>query len=260
MNSQKSAADRPWPRPAGPWLMAQTWHDVLFAHWPVPVAALQAHMPAGLTLDLFAGQAWVGIVAFRLSGIRLRGTPPLPGVSQFPEINVRTYVIRDGKPGVLFLSLDADNRLGIALARPWFLLPYFHARVAWAAGPAGIAFRADRDAPDAPPATFAAHYGPTGPAARARLGSLARWLTDRYCYYSADHRGRLARCEIDHAPWPLQPATADITANTFAAAHGLALPATPPLLHYAARMQAQIWPVRPLPAAAGQTIAAARRV
>ncbi|HUS16700.1 MAG TPA: DUF2071 domain-containing protein [Chloroflexia bacterium] len=244
MGLREAMTHRPWPVPDGPWIMEQTWHNLLFAHWPVPVAALRALVPAGLTIDTFGGQAWLGVIAFRLTGIRLRGTPPLPGVSRFPEINLRTYVTCGGKPGVLFLSMDADNRLGIALARPWFRLPYCRAAIRFAAGPDGVAMTCRRTEPGAPPAQFVAHYGPAGPVGRAAPGSLAAWLTERYCYYSADGRGRLARCEIAHPPWPLQVAAAQIGANTLAAAVGLPAPAGPPLLHYAHRIRAVIWPVR----------------
>src|SRR5215216_242297 len=83
---------RPWPRPAGSWLMAQVWSELLFAHWPVPPAALRALIPPGLTLESFDGNAWVGVVPFRMSGVRLRFSPAAPWLSAFPELNVRTYV------------------------------------------------------------------------------------------------------------------------------------------------------------------------
>ncbi len=121
-------AHRPWPLPAGPWVMAQTWHDLLFAHWPVPIATLRPHIPTCLAIDTFEGQAWLAVVPFRMSGVRLRGTPA-PWLSAFPELNVRTYVAADGKPGVWFFSLDAGNPLAVAIARAWFHLPYFRARM-----------------------------------------------------------------------------------------------------------------------------------
>src|SRR5438477_12930899 len=113
------------------WLMAQTWRDLLFAHWPVALDQLTRAVPPPLSLDTFQGQAWLGVVAFQISDIHLRGWPALPGVSAFPEVNLRTYVTLDGRPGVLFLSLHCPNRLGMALARPWFRLPYRFATVAF---------------------------------------------------------------------------------------------------------------------------------
>src|SRR5688572_8937724 len=83
---------RPWPVPHGPWIMAQTWNDLLFAHWPVPVDMLRPLLPASLELDTYEGQAWLSITPFMLTGARPRWVPPVPGLSAFPELNVRTYV------------------------------------------------------------------------------------------------------------------------------------------------------------------------
>src|SRR5579863_2508953 len=125
----QSTAHRPWPLPPGPWIMKQTWHDLLFAHWPLPPDALRPLVPAQLELDPFDGQCWVGVVPFRMSGIRRRGVPALPGVSRFPELNVRTYVSFGGKPGVYFFSLDAANLPAVWAARMFYHLPYFHAEM-----------------------------------------------------------------------------------------------------------------------------------
>src|SRR5437870_3905422 len=116
----------------GAWCMEQRWHDLLFAHWPVACDQLRNVVPAALEIDTYRGQAWIGVIAFRLSGIRLRGMPSVPGISAFPEVNLRTYVHLDGKPGVLFLSLHCPNRLAMAIARPWFRLPYRYADVHFA--------------------------------------------------------------------------------------------------------------------------------
>src|SRR5512144_3404062 len=110
-------AHRPWPMPRGPWVMKQAWHDLLFAHWPVPLATMRAAVPRALDLDTFEGRAWLGIVPFRMSGVRPRWTPSVPGLSAFPELNVRTYVTRGGKPGVHFFSLEARNPVAVAIAR-----------------------------------------------------------------------------------------------------------------------------------------------
>src|SRR5436305_9039728 len=129
MKTIRTAEHRPWPLPRAPWLMTQTWHDLLFAHWPVEPGALQSLVPSGVEVDTCDGSAWLGIVAFRLSAIRLHGLPEIPMLSGFPEANVRTYVTCDGKPGVHFLSLDADNPLVSTIARPWFHLAYHNAKI-----------------------------------------------------------------------------------------------------------------------------------
>lgn len=237
---------RPWPLPRGRAIMVQTWHDLLFAHWPVPADLLHDKIPSSVELDTFGGKAWLGVIAFRLSDVRLNGIRAVSWVSNFPEVNVRTYVTHDGKPGVFFLSLDADNPLGIALAKPWFRLNYYRAQIEMKTQGGGIDFHSRRLQKGASDAQFDASYRPCGPEFRARRGSLEAWLTERYCYYTEPrdaHEGRLYRCEIHHPPWRLQMAQATICSNTMALSHGITLPATEPLLHYARKMQARIWPL-----------------
>jgi uncharacterized protein len=232
---------RPWPPPAGSWAMAQKWHDLLFAHWPVPIDSLRRVVPAALPLDTFCGQAWLGVVPFRMSGIRPRGLPPVPGLSAFAELNVRTYVVLDGKAGVYFFSLDAASRIGVRLARGLFRLPYFDAAMSVEGEGSIVRYRSRRIHRDAPPAEFRAVYGPNGPIVTAAPGSLAAWLTDRYCLYTAGARGEVHRCEIDHRPWPLQPAMAEIEADTMTESLGLPLPNVPPLLHFARYLDVRVW-------------------
>jgi uncharacterized protein len=227
---------------ARPWLMAQAWHDLLFAHWPVPFDRLRALVPAPLTLDTFDDHAWLGIVAFRLSDIHLRGLPNAPGASHFPEVNLRTYVTLGGKPGVLFLSLHCPNRLAIALARPWFRLPYHYASVQFASadGARELSCR------DPSGAALIARYGPAEAVARpSDPGSLLEFLTERYCYYSVATSGAVYRCDIQHRPWSLAPANAHIPCHTLAQVLGGDIQLDqPPLCHFAEHMDARIWPLR----------------
>ena len=239
------ATHRPWPLPRRPWSMAQRWHDLLFAHWPIPADVLAPALPPGLALDTFQGQAWISVVPFRMSGIRPRGLPPLPWLSAFPELNLRTYVVLrsqpEQKPGVWFFSLDAANPVAVAVARWLFHLPYFRARMACEPEGEAIRYRSQRTHRGAPPAEFVARYGPSGPVYRAEPGSLEEWLTERYCLYAGDRSGRLYRTEIHHKPWPLQPAWAEIQVNSVARAAGIALPAEPPLLQFARRLDVAAW-------------------
>jgi uncharacterized protein YqjF (DUF2071 family) len=234
----------PWPRPSQPWIMRQTWQRLLFAHWPVPAAALAARLPTGLTLDTFAGQAWLGVVPFFMRGVRPRGTPAVPWLSHFPELNVRTYVTAAGKPGVWFFSLDAGNPVAVQLARSFFHLPYFNAQFTTAQHGQQVDYASRRAHRGAPAAALDITYGPSGSIFHAAPGTLEYWLTERYCLYSADKQGLVYRGDIRHAPWPLQLATATIRVNTMAAAHGLALPTTLPLLHYAHRQEIVAWAIQ----------------
>lgn len=225
--------------------MAQSWHDLLFAHWPVPAAALRPLLsglvPEGLDLDERDGSAWIGVVPFTMSGVRLRGLPPVPGASRFPELNVRTYVTMGDRPGVWFFSLDAASRLAVAVARRWFHLPYHRARMsATPREDEGVRYSHLRTHPGSPPAEFGADYHPTGPVTVAESGSLDAFLTERYCLYTADEAGTLWRGEIHHEPWPLQPAEAYITRNTMTQPLGIGLQG-PPLLHFARRLDVVVW-------------------
>lgn len=234
---------RPWPAPRGPWVMRQVWSDLLFAHWPAPASAIAALLPPGLPLDTWEGEAWVGVVPFRMPAIRLRGLPAVPLLMRAAEINVRTYVSLDGKPGVYFFSLDADNPVAVEVARRWFHLPYFNARFRCHFAPDQVAYRVTRTDRRARPGAFDAVYRPTGPASPAEPGTLANWLTERFALYTAGPRGRIYRGDITHAPWLLAPAEADIRVNTLAQSHGIALPDTRPLLHYAPRVDMLAWPI-----------------
>jgi uncharacterized protein YqjF (DUF2071 family) len=233
---------RPWPMPARPWVMTQTWHDLLFAHWPIDAAVLQAALPFGLVLDTFQSRAWIGIVPFRMTNVTARGWPNLPRVSAFPELNVRTYVRARGKPGVYFFSLDAASRLAVRAARLLFHLPYFEATMRISASDGAIAYLSRRrDSAGGRPAAFECRYAPAGKPARPVSGTLEHFLTERYCLHTADRRGRIVTVDIHHPPWPLQPARADFTLNTMAAAAGFQLPDVQPLLHFARRQDVVIW-------------------
>ena len=238
----RETGHRPWPLEERSWLMAQTWDVLLFAHWCVPVAAVRAAVPSSLPVDTFHGDAWIGVTPFVVRGLRLRGTPPLPAVSAFPELNVRTYVTLDGKPGIFFFSLDAASAFAVQAARRFYRLPYFRARMAARATPAGIEYRSVRVG-GAAERSFRARYRPTAGSFEASAGSLEYFLTERYCLYTVD-RGRVLRADIHHPPWPLQVAEAEIEQNTMTPP-GVEL-AGEPLLHFAARQDVLIWAPVPL--------------
>jgi uncharacterized protein len=237
----REAGHRPWPMPARAWVMGQTWVDLLFAHWSVAPSALAAAVPDQLPLDTFDGRAWLGVTPFGVRNVRLRHTLPVPVLSSFPEINVRTYVEVDGRPGIFFFSLDADSSAAVAAARRAYRLPYFRSRASIRRDGDEVRFHSDRVAGEAPaPAQLRAAYGPVGPVVPAQPGTLDHWLTERYCLYTLDDRGRILRGDIHHPPWPLQRAEAEIEANTMGAEVGLDLD-DEPLLHYSARQDVVFW-------------------
>jgi uncharacterized protein len=231
---------RPWPMPDRPWAMTQSWHDLLFAHWPADANQLRALVPAALPLDLFDGQAWVAIVPFHMTNVAPRGVPSLPWVSAFPELNVRTYVTVGGKPGVYFFSLDAASAAAVTAARMLFGLPYYLARMTVVPAGDEIDYESTRVVTSGDAAEFAATYRPIGPPAPPSPGTLEHFLTERYCLYTADG-DTVRRVDIHHPPWPLQPAAARIRTNTMASAIGIDLPAREPLLHFAKRQDVVAW-------------------
>ena len=240
-------AHRPWPMPDSPWIMTQTWRHLLFAHWPVSADMLRERMPVRFDLDRFDGQAWLGVVPFEMSNVAPRGVPALPGLSRFPELNVRTYVSVKGVPGVYFFSLDAGNALVASMARLLFHLPYFAADMELDAGGDSVSYRSRRRAAMASTGTFVAHYHATGPEHEAAPGSLEYFLTERYCLFTTTRNGSALRVDIHHPPWRLRIAAAEFEVNTMAAASGLQLPDVEPLLHVASRQDVVAWAPRVQP-------------
>ena len=228
---------RPWALPSGPWIMTQIWRDLLFAHWRVPVAAVRPLIPGGLELDTFDGEAWISVTPFHMS-VRPRGMPILPGMSALPELNCRTYVRTEGKPGVFFFSLDTASRAAVLGARTAYHLPYFRARMCVTKRDGTISYSSHRGK-----AAWLADYAPISPVVHALPGALDHWLTERYCLYTG-WRGRVYRGEIHHAPWPLQKAWAKIAENSVAQAAGVEASGPPALLGFSRELKVLIWPLQ----------------
>ena len=234
-------AHRPWPMPRGPWVMTQTWNDLLFAHWPVDGAALRALVPATFELDRFDGATWLGIVPFHMTNVSPRFVPALPWVSAFPELNVRTYVTVGSKPGVFFFSLDAGNPLAVGAARALLNLPYYSAAMTVKTDTTDGAVVYGSRRPSEPVAEFAGRYRGLGDRRPPPRGTLEYFLTERYCLYAVNHTHHAYRMEIHHPPWTLESAEAEITVNTMAEAAGLRLPSMAPLLHFSKRQDMVCW-------------------
>jgi len=225
--------------------MAQTWHDLLFAHWPIESAVLRRLVPQDLALDTFDGQCWIAVTPFHMSGIRLRGLPALPGLSRFPELNVRSYVTLDAKPGVYFFSLDAANAPAVWGARIFYHLPYFVSNMSVETREQWVRYLCRRKGSNA---EFHGRYRPIGAVQLRQEGTLESWLTERYCLYSIA-RGQVCRADIHHEQWPLQDAEAEIEINTMAASAGIALLGRPSLLHFARKLEVLVWPPHRVPSA-----------
>ncbi len=240
----RTAQHRSWPMPDSPWFMTQIWHELLFAHWPVSLEHLRPLVPPILPLDTYEGECWIGIVPFYMTYVRPRWMPPVNGLSNFVELNVRTYVTLQGIPGVYFFSLDASNPIAVALARSFFHLPYFNATMSSKRVEGVIHYYSQRTHKNAPPAVFDAVYRPTTPIFFAQKGSLEHWLTERYCLYTVLPGEGVYRGDIHHIPWPLQLAELETRKDTMAISHSILLPEVAPLLHFSHRQEVLIWPLK----------------
>ncbi len=218
--------------------MVQSWQQLLFMHWRVSADVLRPLVPAGLELEEYDGTAWLAQTPFCLRGLRARGLPSFPGASEFPEMNLRTYVRFRDRPGIFFFTLEAASQLAVTAARALFRLPYHFARMSAARRDEWIDYRSER--PDGS-AAFAAAYRPIGPVQEPRPGSLEYFLTERYALYTVLRNGHVLRGDIHHEVWPLQPAEATISRNTLPATFGFAIDGEAPLLHYADRQDSLIW-------------------
>jgi uncharacterized protein len=223
----------------------QSWWDLLFLHWEVEASLLRPIVPPALDLDTFEGHAFIGLVPFTMTGVRPVWAPPLPFLSSFHEVNVRTYVHRSGQdPGVWFFSLDASSRLAVIGARALFRLPYHFARMSLTRRSDGsIDYTSDRRWPGPRPGRCAIRYAPEGVVCPAAPGTLEHFLVERYLLY-AQSRAQLYRGQVHHAPYPLQSAAVSTLDLGLLAAEGLRLPVAPPVVHYARGVEVELFPLQ----------------
>ncbi|HEX8169644.1 MAG TPA: DUF2071 domain-containing protein [Thermoanaerobaculia bacterium] len=248
---QHDAIDRisPTLEPDQPVLMHQNWHHLLFLHWEIPAAELQALIPPRLTVDTYEGRAYVGLVPFTLTGVRPVMTPPLPWISNFHEVNVRTYVHLDGRdPGVWFFSLDASSAIAVAAARAAYKLAYFGAEIEFAATAGALpemAMRSRRtDDRGTLPANCHVRYRPVeGPVTHAAPGSLEHFLIERYILYSEDEQRELHKARIHHQPYPIQRAEVLELDETLIWAANIRRNDSLGLRHYASEVNVKVYPL-----------------
>jgi len=233
-----------------PVVMRQQWDHLLFLHWSVPAAILQDLLPPGLLLDTYEGNAYIGLVPFTMRKVRPNGFPAVRGLSDFHEVNVRTYVYaadtRRPLPGVWFFSLDAANLIAVRLARALFHLPYYFASMI-------LEERVDRSIrytstrivnpqENAPQSLL--RYTPVGMVAPARPGTLEHFLCERYLLYS-QRGGQLYTGRVYHTPYPLQGAVLHEIDDSLIQAAGIGgVTDTPPMwIHYATTVSVEVFPL-----------------
>ena len=222
--------------------MRQRWADLLFLHWPVPIESLRPLIPAELEIDTFEGTAYVGLVPFTMTGVRPWWAPPVPGLSNFHEVNVRTYVhFRGRDPGVWFFSLDAAQAMAVRIARRFWQLPYHFARMSLDRRADGsIEYESDRLWPGPTPASLRVAYRPEGSPRASVPGTIEHFLAERYVLY-AGRAGTLQVGRVHHAPYPLQPARVERLDDSLADAAGLPGLDGPPLAHYASEVSVRVY-------------------
>jgi uncharacterized protein YqjF (DUF2071 family) len=225
-------------RPKGFPIMHQNWGKLLFMHWRIDEEMLRPVIPERLKIDTFDGSAWIGVIPFTMWNVRLSFTPPVPWLSAFHEINVRTYVHYEGVPGVWFFSLDANSSVAVLGARTLYNLPYFNAHIDLEQDGSRIDYSSTRA--DEPPADFKATWTIGEKLSQSDPDSLDFFLTERYCLYAVKGE-RLNRLRIHHRPWPLQTATVQSYRSTMIESRGLPAPEGTPVLHYAEELEVDFW-------------------
>jgi uncharacterized protein YqjF (DUF2071 family) len=218
---QQQLAHRPWTLPERPWQFYQEWNDCIFLHWRVPVNLLASYVPDSLTIDEVNGSAWVSVVAFSMERIRPRYLPPFPPISNFGEINIRTYVRLNGRGGVYFLSIEGGKRLSCWIARTVSELPYRYSRMQRRPG---LFTASNTEFGDSFQLAYQSGEVITDKSA------VDRWLTERYGLFQPVG-SNLNTFEIHHPEWPvhrLEVKELELHYSRFAAL----LSGPPDLAHY----------------------------
>ncbi|MEO4055195.1 DUF2071 domain-containing protein [Solibacillus sp. CAU 1738] len=229
------------PIPNLPWVMKQTWSDLLFAHYPVKLELLQKHVPTVLPLDSYNGTGWIGIVPFFVNNQRVRLFPPIYGTNRFLQLNLRTYVTINGKRGIYFIRIDMNNLLAGVLAKTFYYMPIQAATIKMKQDEQHIDFSSKRHNVDE--FEFHCRYSPITQPFYAAKESFEQWLFERYSLFSLNRRGEVVRCDILHDYWPLQHAEGEIYNNSILFNEGIQVASNEPVLHYANKMEALLWPI-----------------
>lgn len=227
---------RPWPVPERRWVWYQEWNRALFLHWKVPASLIRPFVPEQLQVDLYDDSAWVSLVPFTMERIRPRGLPSLPIISNFHEVNLRTYVTDGAKPGVYFLNIQAANALSAWIAKTVSGLPYEVAQI----------YRIDHE----PNFLYEVLNQRTAMklSIEYQIGQniqsksqLDRWLTERYCLYLSNHK-KLSRYEIHHDEWPLSEVQIKNLDLNYSVGRFQLSSVPPDRVHYSPGIKVLAWP------------------
>ena len=230
----------PFPMPRRPYAISQEWRDLTFMHWKVDPKHLQPHLPDGLEIDLFEGEAYVGVIPFIMKNVRPRRLPAVPGISTFAEFNVRTYVIKDGQAGVFFLTLDAKSLITCIHAPRAYGLAYRYAKAKVKRNGDTLQWQSRRSSDGA---ELRGTSTTKGSMQSAAAGSLEHFLFERYCLYT-EHNGCLRRAYVYHQPWTFQEDDITLETNSLLESYDLGLDVhAPDLVHISKGLPVKTWPI-----------------
>lgn len=240
-------------RPPGEPVIHQRWDNLLFLHWAFKPAQLRPLIPEPLQIDTFNGRAWISVSPFHVDDVRPSKLPTLPSLSSFHELNVRTYVVHNGVPGIWFFSLDASKILPTVAARTVFMLPYYKANIRFLQAEETFAFNLKRNLPNR--AEFRASWKVGTRLRDPDVNSLTFFLVERYCCFAVDETD-LYEVRVYHHPWILDEAHVDLRSSTMIQALGIPEPSEPALTHFSRSLEVEIWP----PVRVGSLVTAGKKV
>jgi uncharacterized protein YqjF (DUF2071 family) len=243
--SRLSVRNRPVGRKP---VMYQTWKELLFLHWEIDPQLIQKTLPEGLYVDTFEGKAYIGLVPFFMLNIRPTWFFSVPGISNFLEVNVRTYVHdKNGVPGVWFYSLDANQSLAVWLARTFFKLPYYNAKMSakWNAAKDALLYTSERKG-TSQKSTF--NYVAKQDLIEASYGTLDFFLLERYILFSWNSsKKKLMKGQVFHTPYQYANTEVYQWDDTLLRLNQFSLPNEPPLLmQYASGVDVDVFAIEPV--------------
>ena len=225
----------PFPLPDRPHALSQEWRNLTFMHWEVEPSKIETYLPEGLELDLYEGKAYVGTIPFQMKNVRPRFLPAVPGISTFPEFNIRTYVTKNGIPGVLFLTLDARSRITCWHAPRAYGLPYRYAKCYLKKKDNNFIWKSKRVSDEC---------RLIGEEMQASKNSLEYFLFERYSLYT-EMNGKLHMAYTLHEPWIFQEAEVKLTNNSLTECYNLGIDAMKPqYVHASSGVHVLTWPIK----------------
>ena len=240
MGAVRQDGHLPFPMPNRPFAISQEWRELTFMHWKVDPERLKPHLPDGLEIDLFNGEAYVGVIPFVMKNVRPRGLPSVPGISTFAEFNVRTYVTKDGQAGVFFLTLDAKSLVTCSYAPRAYGLPYRYAKAKVKYEGESLQWRSRRSSDGA---ELIGSTSNKGPLQSSDSNTLEHYFFERYCLYT-EHHGCIRRAYVYHQPWSFTEAEVILESNSLLESYNMGLDAlSPDLIHYSQGLLVKTWPI-----------------